>query len=111
MGAFFTAILAKFTAFAAWIAALAKSVFDAGWDMLKDGASWLFESVIDVCIAAINSLDLSGLDAYTSSWSGLPPEVLQVLGVLRVGEASAIIVAAILIRLALQLIPFVRLGS
>ena len=44
-------------------------------------------------------------------WSSMPEEIINILGLLGVGPACGIIVAAIAIRLVLQLIPFTRLGS
>ena len=93
-----------------WIGELFKDVFKAGWDMVKDAFAWLVEQLLDVVIAAISAIDLSGLDG-VKGWRELPSEILNVMGLLGVGEASAIIVSAIGIRLVLQLVPFTRLGS
>ncbi|PHR16509.1 MAG: hypothetical protein COA38_21795 [Fluviicola sp.] len=41
----------------------------------------------------------------------IPADMLNVMGLIGLGDAMAIIVAALLIRLTMQLIPFVRLGS
>ena len=93
-----------------WIGELFKDVFKAGWDMVKDAFAWLVEQILDVVISAISAIDVSGLES-VQGWGELPSEILNVLGLLGIGAASGVIVAAIGIRLVLQLIPFVRLGS
>ena len=93
-----------------WMGELFKDVFKAGWDMVKDAFAWLFEQILDVVISAISAIDVSGLES-VQGWGELPSEILNVLGLLGIGAASGVIVAAIGIRLVLQLIPFVRLGS
>lgn len=93
-----------------WIGELFKSTFKALWDILKDIFAWLVEQLLDMVVSAISAIDLSGLEG-VDGWGSLPSEVMNVMGLLGVGEASAIIVSAIGIRLVLQLIPFTRLGS
>ena len=55
-------------------------------------------------------VDLSGLQGFAPA-GGLPAEILNVMALCGVGSAVTIITTAIGIRLALQLIPFTRLGS
>lgn len=112
LGAFFTAILAKFAGLAAWIAALVVAMFAAWWLLGTDLGCWLFEQVLLLVIAILNglSIDFSLFDPgqYISS---MPSELSSAITSLRIGEAFAIILAAIIIRVTLQLIPFTRLGS
>lgn len=108
---FFNLIISKITAVLKWIADLYVAIFKAAWDFIRDAVCWPFEQAMDIVLSAVRALDLSGIDSYTSSWSSLAPEILNILGLLGIGQAAAIIVAAIAIRLVLQLIPFVRLGS
>ena len=112
MGAFFTAILLKIVNLAAWIGALVVACFAAWWLLGTDLGAWVFEQMLDVVIFALNSADLT-FDQFnpTNYLSSLPPEMLNVLGLLHVGPALAIILGAILIKITLQLIPFTRLGS
>lgn len=93
-----------------WIGDLFKDVFKAAWDIIKDAFAWLVEQILDVVISAVSAIDVSSLES-VQGWGELPSEVLNVLGLLGIGAASGVIVAAIGIRLVLQLIPFVRLGS
>lgn len=111
MGAMFTTLFAKIAALVAWFGKLFVAVFVAASDLGKDLFSWLFDQVCKVIVSAIGGLDLSGLTQFAQSAGTLPASILNILGLLGVGTAISIITAAILIRLALQLIPFVRLGS
>lgn len=111
MFAFFRLLLSKIVAVVGWVGELAKAVFVALWDMVKDAACWPFEQMLKIVIATLNSFDTSALTGSVQGWGSLPAELLNVLGLLGVGTALTIIGAAIAIRFGLQLIPFVRLGS
>lgn len=110
MGAFFSALFAKISAVLTWVGDLFKAVFVSLWDLLSDAASWVFEQVLGVAVSAVAAVDTSGLSS-ASGWGSLPAEVINILALLGVAQAVGIIVAAIGIRLVLQLIPFTRLGS
>lgn len=110
VGSFFTMLFTKITAVLAWFSALFVSVFVSIWDLVKDGFSWLFEQILTVATSAIGAIDVSGLPKL-STFGSLPAEVMNILGLLGVAQAIAVIVTAIGIRFVLQLIPFVRLGS
>ena len=111
MGALFTALFSKIAAVVAWFGSLAVAAFAALYAMGKDVISWLFEQVCKVAVSALSALDLSALTQAAQSAGTLPASILNILGLLGVGTAITIISAAILVRLMLQLIPFVRLGS
>lgn len=84
------------------------SIFDA----LKDLFIWLFSMIMDLVIFIIDGLGsgLSALDI-TQYITALPDETRQILLLTGVSDALVILTSALLIRLLLQLIPFVRLGS
>ncbi|POB48706.1 DUF2523 family protein [Vibrio vulnificus] len=84
------------------------TVFDA----LKDVLFWLVESLLDLVIFAIDGMGnmFNGLD-FTQYINALPPETKQMLALTGISDAMSMVVACILIRILLQLIPFVRLGS
>lgn len=105
-----TMLLAKIADAIRWIGDLFVAVFVALWDMAKDAFAWVFDQVMDVAVSAVAAVDVSGLEGW-GAWGQLPAELLNVMAVLRVDEAVAIIMAAIGIRLVLQLVPFTRLGS
>lgn len=94
-----------------WFGELAVAVFKACWDFLGDGVCWALEQLLGVAVAAANALDLSGLQGHSSDWTMMPPEIINVMQLSGLAVAIPIVVAAIGIRLVLQLIPFVRLGS
>jgi hypothetical protein len=114
MGAMVTAILAKFVALAAWFGALATAVFAALWLFGTDLVCWFLEGIFRVVQTVLNGLP--GPDAFSALnpaqyLSGAPAELVNMVGLMRVGEGLAIILAAIAIKLVLQVIPFTRLGS
>jgi len=111
VAAAFTMLLAKIAAVVKWVGDLFVKVFVALWDFIRDAACWPFEQVMKIVVKAVQSIDLSGIEAYTSQAGALPGEIVNILGLLGAGTCIGIIVAAIAIRLILQLIPFTRLGS
>ncbi len=95
----------------AWLGELWKDAFTASWDFMKDAFCWVIDQLLSLVVSAVGLLDVSGLQGWVSQWGTLPGEIVNVMGLLGVGTASAIIVSAAGIRLVLQLIPFTRLGS
>jgi hypothetical protein len=100
-----------FTNFPSFLLAVISSLFTSIVVLLKDFFFWIVESILDLAISILDSFDLSGLVDALGAFGDLPSEIVNILGLIGIGEALAIIGAAILIRFALQLIPFVRLGS
>lgn len=82
------------------------------FDILKDLFFWLFESIMDLSLLALEGLDsyFDGLNI-TSYISAIPPSVSYVLNAIGLPTAMTMITTAIVIRMLLQLIPFTRLGS
>lgn len=111
MAAAFTMLLAKIAAVVKWFGDLFVSVFVAIWHVVTDLVCWAFDGFLGVAVEALADVDTSGISSYGAAWSSLPGEVINILQLLGVGEAMAIIASAITIRVTLQLIPFVRLGS
>lgn len=110
VGSFFTMLFAKITAVLSWFSALFVAIFVSIWDVVKDAFSWLFDQVLSVATSAITAIDVSGL-SNVNGFGSVPADVLNIMALIGVGKAITIITAAIGIRFALQLIPFVRLGS
>ena len=104
-------LFAKISAVLSWFSTLFVAIFTAAWAMGKDTFSWLFDQVLKVAISIISTLDVSALQSLANSAGGVPASIVNILSILGVGTAVSIISAALLIRLGLQLIPFVRLGS
>lgn len=111
MAAAFSILFAKIAAVVKWLGQLAVAVFEAAWDLVRDAFCWPFEQLMEIVVSAIQAIDMTGLSSHVGAWGSLPSEIVNILGLLGIGTASAIIVAAIGVRLVLQLIPFVRLGS
>jgi hypothetical protein len=94
-----------------WLLNLILVIFNSVLVMLKDLFYWLVEALMYLALSALASFDLSAITPYLQSFNSLNSEILNVLGLIGFGECMVIISTALLIRLALQLIPFVRLGS
>jgi len=104
-------LIDSITALGTWLLNIVIELVRSLLVMSKDLFFWALEQVSDLALSAANQFDFSALDQYTQSWSHLPAEILNVMGLMRIGECMTIIVTALGIRLLMQLIPFVRLGS
>jgi hypothetical protein len=104
-------VLDKIVGAIAWIGELFVAVFVALWDILRDVFTWVFEQVLDVAVIALEAVDTSSLAGAGSAWGSLPGKTIEVMSAIGVTQALTLIVAALGIRLVLQLIPFTRLGS
>ena len=94
-----------------WLGESFVAIFKAAWDFLGDGVCWVLDELLGLAVTAANALDLSGLQGHGSDWMVMPAEIINIMQLAGLGTASAIVIAAIGIRLILQLIPFTRLGS
>ncbi|SFV04530.1 Protein of unknown function [Polaromonas sp. YR568] len=111
MGALFSMLFQKIAGLLKWIGDLFVACFVAIWDLLKDLFCWMLDESLKIAVSAISTLDVSGISSNLAVFGQIPANVMQVMGALGVGQALAIIGAALAIRFLLQLIPFVRLGS
>lgn len=93
-----------------WFWDLLKDCIEAFWDFCVDVICYLFDKTLQVAVDLAGSLDVSSLNI-PAAWTALPADVLNILGLCGFGQCMGIIAGAIMIRLTLQLIPFVRLGS
>lgn len=105
-------LLKKFAAFAKWVLDVIYAIFESVWIFMQDAACWLFEQSLIILQLVLNSLpsDFSAFNP-ASYIAAMPADLVAVFGMMRVGEAFAIILAAILIKVTLQIIPFTRLGG
>jgi hypothetical protein len=110
VGSFFTTLFAKIAAVITWFSDLFVAIFVSLWDILRDAATWVFEQGLTLASSAVGSLSLSGINA-NLNYGTIPANVMLVMSCIGLGQALAIITAALVIRFTLQLIPFVRLGS
>lgn len=111
MGVIFSTLFAKLSALVSWFGSLFIAVFVAAWDFVRDAVCWPFEQCLSIVVSAMSSFDVSGMTNNLSAWGSLPSEVINVMSLLGAGTAVTIISSAIGVRLVMQLIPFVRLGS
>lgn len=95
-----------------WIVWAFKSLVLSIWELLKDAFFWALETILNLVAFLIDGI-FSAITVFNpaSYISALPGDVISVMGAVGVGEAFSIIVVAILTRMALQLVPFTRLGS
>lgn len=107
----FTMLLAKIAASVAWFGKLFVAVFVALWDIGKDGVCWVVEEFMKLAVTTLQALDVSAISSNLGVWGSIPGNVMEVLSALGLGQAFTVIVAAIGVRMVLQLIPFTRLGS
>lgn len=94
-----------------WFSDIFVAIFAAAWDMLSDVFCWLLEGMLGIVATAANALDVSQLEGFSNMTGDMPAEIVNVMQLAGLGTASQIVIAAIGIRLVLQLIPFTRLGS
>lgn len=111
MGQFFTALFAKIASAVEWFGKLYVAVFKALWDLLRDAACWPFEQLLEIVVSAVEAIDVSAVTGQLGIFSQIPAGVLEVMSAVGAGTCFTIIGAAIAVRFALQLIPFIRLGS
>lgn len=104
-------VLGKFVAWARFFLDVVIQLFLDAWEFVTDSFVWVFDQVLGVVQTAIEAVDVSGVNGYSSTWTALPGQVLEVTSALGLGQALGVVGAAITIRLGLQLIPFTRLGS
>lgn len=82
------------------------------FDMLKDIFLWIVEQVMNAVNMVLPSVFALFAPVDMSQYmTSIPPKVAWVFAAVGVPQCLSIILAAITIRLLLQLIPFTRLGS
>lgn len=112
LGVMLTKLLTKIVGLATWIGALAVAIFAALWLLGTDLSAWVFEQFLDIVITLLNTISFN-FDALNIAQyiPGLPSEIVNMMGFIGLGQALSIVVAAIALKVLLQLIPFTRLGS
>lgn len=104
-------ILQKITDVVTFIGNLFKSVFVAIWAVIQDAFCLVIDVLSGAVSAAVSSLPVSTVESWSSYWAAVPSTVVQIAVACGIVPAFGIIAVALGIRLVLQLIPFVRLGS
>lgn len=95
-----------------WILVQIKSFALTLWDILTDILLMVVDLFMSVGLYALEGMS-EGLELIniTNYINDMPPEVLGIVNAIGLGEAIGMIMAAGTVRLLMQLIPFVRLGS
>lgn len=103
----------KVTAFLTWFMSLLGVLLQTMWDALKDALLYVIDTLLGIAISLIGVIDFSALSNFTASqlYAQLPAEMVQVLALIRLGEAMGIVIGSLVIATILRLIPFVRLGN
>ena len=79
--------------------------------LLQDIFYWLIDTVLSFVIPLLDTLGQTLTFNPATYINAMPAETLNFMAAVGIGEATTIIVAALTVRLILQLIPFTRLGS
>lgn len=112
MGSFFSLLYAKISGLAGFFILLAIAFFAALWFFGTDLACWVFEQIMSIAVSALNGFNVDFSIFNPAQYiSALPSEITNIFGLLGLGQALAILLSAVIIRITLQLIPFTRLGS
>lgn len=96
-----------------WVAiiALVEKIFTSLWTMLKDLFFWVLDQIMGLAVGLLGEVDLSAITQNFGVFNQIPEDILNILGLIGFAQCMIIIGGAIGIRMLLQLIPFVRLGS
>lgn len=98
--------------FGNWLLNILKTMAETIFTMVKDVFFFAFEQImilVTFILQGMGSL-FAGLDI-TAYMTDIPPGTAWMLSQIGMGQALSMIIAAITIRLFLQLVPFTRLGS
>lgn len=106
---FFTSLLSKISGLAKWFLSVFKQIFVDIWNVVTDMFCWVLDSALSLAASIVSAINVPFSPG--TYYSMIPPEMANVLGLIGIPQAIGMIVAALVIRFLLQLIPFVRLGS
>lgn len=98
--------------FGNWLLDILKTLANTLLTMMKDVFLFAFEQVMILITFILDGMGalFEGLD-FTHYMTGIPSGTAWVMSQIGIGQATTMIIGAITIRMLLQLIPFVRLGS
>lgn len=87
-------------------------IFTSAVDFLKDFLWWVLDHLFGAVVFVLDTLGsaFQGLNPLQYI-SAIPPETQYYMAICGFNDSMSMIVAALIIRMILQLIPFVRLGS
>lgn len=95
-----------------WLVAQFQSFFLTLWDAAGDFFLWIMDMVMTLGVTILNGVtSVLELTDFTQYLSMMPIETLNIIQLLGLPTCVTMIMTAASIRLLMQLIPFVRLGS
>lgn len=95
-----------------WVIEIFFASFESLWTLVTDMAIWVLEAVLAIVLATVGTLGaIPGVDLLHGALNSLPPDMWYLATRLGIPQCTSIFVGAVVIRIILQLIPFVRLGS
>ena len=111
--AFFNKVWTFFTGIPQWCIDVLKALISAAWIFFKDVFFFIVETFLGLASAALGALGsmFTSLPSLATYIADVPVDMLNMIGLIRLPEALAIIISALGIRILLQVIPFTRLGS
>lgn len=114
--AYFDKIFEAIENFVKWLSDLVVEIFKSLFILLGDivyfAIEVLFKFAAKLISKVSDSFDLQSISNQLQGyWQMVPVDVKQIMQAIGVPSALSIILVGILIRFALQLIPFIRLGS
>jgi hypothetical protein len=108
ISSFFTDIFAYISGLVTYAISVITQAFQDLLTMLKDVFLWLLDKVLELIEVILGTLPAVDIPNF---WGLLPIQAVNIAGLIGIGQAIGIIIAALIIRFLLQLIPFTRLGS
>ena len=95
-----------------WFLDLVIAVFKLLGVIVIDMVCYVIDGLGEVVVWALNLVDLTPVTTWADGmWAQIPLEMLDFAKALGLEVCMSIILAAVIARLILQLIPFTRLGS
>lgn len=89
-----------------------ESIILTVFDMQKEILFWVFDELSKIVVSIVEIFCPILIKFNPAEYiAKLPPEMLNIMGLINLGAAVQIVICAIFIRFTLQLIPFIRLGS
>lgn len=95
-----------------WLISALEKVVNSIWLIGQDVFCWALDGLLSVAQSALATIPLpDSAFQFGAQLGNLPSEMLDMFAKLGLGYCLALVVGALAVRLVLQLIPFVRLGS
>lgn len=95
-----------FDAFLSWLVTLATWILNGAVTVVEAALYYPFDGLLTTIETFVSGLDLSALAfSYTSMWAGLPPQFVYFVNAVGIPQGLSMIIAAVGIRMVINLIP------